>query len=72
MNIKIWIGNDELLRKHVLSLFDVNKYGGLDYFEGTACVYVYSEGRDFDIRVGAANKDSFDAHPNTEIKIMIC
>lgn len=74
MNTKIWIGDDKELRKKVLSLIDIKKYGGSIYFKGCTSIFFYQDKvSGFDIRTMSDEKDSerFKKHKNKEIKFSV-
>lgn len=67
---KIWIGNNPRLRKKILSLIDVEKYGGKSYFRGCTSIYFYNEGL-FDIRVSKGETEAyFKKHTGVDIKVL--
>lgn len=71
MNIKIWIGNNNNLRKKVLSMIDINSFGGESYFRNCTSVYIYHKPK-FDVRANSHEIDrekGFNTHSNKEIII---
>lgn len=69
MDSKIWIGDNQAIRMAILSLFDVDEFGGMAYFKNCTSIYVYNS-RGFDVRCEYhADKKYFESHPNTEIRI---
>lgn len=68
MNIKIWIGDDNSIRNKVMSLIDVEKFGGNDYFNNCTSIFIY-QGDKFDVRCGQYSRSTFDEHKNKELKI---
>jgi hypothetical protein len=71
MNLKIWIGQDVELRKIVLSMFDIEKFGGESYFNNCTDIYVYNNEKGYDIRCNNnGNKKLFNLHENKEVCIM--
>ena len=67
MNIKIWIGKNVKLRKKVLSMFDIEKFGGKSYFRNCTEIYVYND-NGYDIRCNKeGNRIMFDSHRNKEV-----
>ena len=71
MNIKIWIGDNKKKRKKVLSLIDINNFGGKGCFRDCTAIFIYNSKDDkFDVRAEwSSNKDYFNNHKNIEIKI---
>ncbi len=67
---KLWIGDDKELRKLVLGLIDVNKYGGAIYFRNCSEIYFYKKKEGFDIRVSENRTcEYFKKHKGKEIFI---
>jgi len=67
MITKIWIGDNDEKRQAVMALFDIEKFGGANYFRNCTAIYVYNKGA-FDVRV-SNNKDKkfFKQHNGIEI-----
>ena len=69
MNIKIWIGKDIKLRKKVLAMFDIEKFGGKPYFRNCTEIYVFNK-NGYDIRCNKDNNRTlFNSHKNKEVCI---
>ena len=75
MKTKIWIGNNKKKRKLILSLFDVNLYGGKKEFKNCTSIYFYkskvAEKKHFDVRCrhNETDKVFFKLNENKEVKI---
>ena len=71
MNSKLWIGDDNQRRKEILSMIDIEKYGGEIYFKNCTSIYFYRKSRlegVFDVRIDSrTTKDYFNNHRNKEI-----
>lgn len=67
--VKIWIGDDEQLRKSVMALLPIDTYGGSSYFDGCTSIYIYNKPK-YDIRVGKNDKIYFDEHPNINFTVI--
>ena len=75
MNTKVWIGDNKKLRKTILSMIDVEKYGGKIYFRNCSAIFFYQENSRLDVTVIKKDKlnnsfDYFKSHKNKEINIL--
>ena len=70
MDVKIWIGDDDIKRRKFLSLIDIDKFGSKEYFKNCTSIYIYNT-KIYDIRVDNSNSRTyFEKHNNVEIDII--